>query len=145
MNILSIKIQDDKVKFLPDEEIYGEVMWNLQKVPIKIVVNLFWFTEGKGTPDSEIVNSIELEPYDSSSGGKQPFRFKLPPAPHSFSGNLISLKWAIEVLAPPLRERDVYTFTMSPLDNPVVLKSVPPPGIFKTLKKFNPFRQMPMR
>lgn len=131
---LSIKIKDGKTKFLPGEEIRGEVMWNLEQVPEKIEVNLFWFTEGKGKSDSEIVSSIELDAAVQS--GKQPFNFQLPLAPHSFYGKHISLRWAIEVLA-ACAERNICDFVMSPLDSPVSLKSIetPLPKILNFLSK----------
>ncbi|MFA6103977.1 MAG: hypothetical protein WCV67_12660 [Victivallaceae bacterium] len=145
MNIVSIKIKDGKAKFLPGEEIRGEVTWDFQKLPKKIIVNLFWFTAGQGTPDTEIVNSIELEV--AGLGGRQSFQFAVPAAPYSFNGRLITLNWAVEAVAQPSGERGVCTFVMSPLDNPAVLKSIeaPLPGIFKVLSKFKPFKQMPLR
>ena len=143
MNILSIKIKDDKTKFLPGEDIQGEVMWDLQKLPKTITVNLFWFTEGQGNPDSEIVRSIELDA--SGLSGRQWFRLALPVAPYSFTGSLISLSWAVEVVAPPAAERGIYKFSMSPLDNPAVLKAIeaPLPGVLKFLSRFKGIKQMP--
>ena len=136
MNILSIKIKDGKTKFLPGEEIQGEVMWDLQKLPKTITVNVFWFTEGQGSQDSEIVGSMELEA--SGLSGRQSFRLALPAAPYSFTGSLISLNWAVEVVAPPVAERGICKFSMSPLDNPAVLKAIeaPLPGVLKFLSRF---------
>lgn len=143
MNILSIKIKDDKTKFLPGEVIQGEVMWDLQKFPKTITVNLFWFTEGLGSADSEIVSSIELDA--SGLSGRQGFQFALPPAPYSFTGSLISLNWVVEVLAPPAAERGIYKFSLSPLDNPAVLTAIeaPLPGVLKFLSRFKGIKQMP--
>ena len=131
-------------KFLPGEEIQGEVMWNLQKLPKTISVNLFWFTEGQGNPDSEIVRSIELDA--SGLSGRQWFRLALPAAPYSFTGSLISLNWAVEVVAPPAVERGICKFSMSPLDNQSVLKAIetPLPGVLKFLSRFKGInKQMP--
>ena len=138
MNFLNIKIKDNKDKFMPGEEIHGEVMWDLQKLPSKIEVKLFWFTAGQGGLDSEIVNSIELAAADLI--GKQSFRFRLPLAPYSFSGNLITLRWAVDATAPPTAERSICEFVMSPSDNPIVLKSIkkPLPKILGFLSKLKP-------
>lgn len=136
MNILSIAIRDGRERFLPGEEVRGEVLWNLQKAPDKIRLNVFWFTEGQGTQDSEIVTSFELNAFGLS--GKQQFWFTLPAAPYSFSGSIITLIWAIEATALSSGERSVYKFIMSPFDEPLTLKSIEAqmPGVLKFLSRF---------
>ena len=76
-------------------EMSGE--WNFDSAPESFEARLFWFTRGKGTQD---VGVVETQPVAIlETNGHQRFRFKLPEAPYSFSGRLISLVWAVELVA----------------------------------------------
>jgi hypothetical protein len=76
-------------------ELTGE--WSLAQAPESVEARLFWFTRGKGTQDVGIVETQSVELLQMN--GRQRFRFKLPEAPYSFSGRLISIVWAVELVA----------------------------------------------
>lgn len=77
--------------FEPGEKLKGNVVWNLDKPPKSIILNVGWYTEGRGTEDS----CIEYEQqWDTESlTGSETFSLVLPPAPYSFAGKLIELIW----------------------------------------------------
>jgi hypothetical protein len=84
--------------------------WTLEAVPKAIEARLFWFTRGKGT---EEVGVCETQVVDLPTiKGARAFKFALPVAPYSFSGRLISLRWAVELVADDTVAR--WEFTMSP-------------------------------
>jgi hypothetical protein len=112
MNQIEIFPRDSRTQFQPGEEFSGEISWDIENLPAKIELRLFWFTRGKGTEDLEIVDTI---PFDApQSFERRPFRLTLPPGPYSFSGKLISLIWAIEVVALPSKEAARFEFTIGP-------------------------------
>ena len=97
MTELSIELTDDRTGFAPDEEIRGTITWSTETPGEKIELRLFWFTRGKGTADASIVETI---PFNQPSPHEtRPFRFVLPAGPYSFSGQLVSLVWALELVA----------------------------------------------
>ena len=95
MSKLNIEIANDEKVFVPGQLLSGAVHWNNQRSTKDTSLRLLWYTEGKGTEDIGVAESID---YD----GAQPtdrysFEFTLPVGPYSFSGKLISLIWALEL------------------------------------------------
>ena len=80
----------------PFETVSGRVEWRLDEVPKDLELRLCWFTRGRGTEESETVEALALG--DTSSGARG-FSFVLPGAPWSVDGPLISIAWALEVVA----------------------------------------------
>jgi hypothetical protein len=64
-----------------------------------VELRLIWYTEGKGDQD---IGVVESEPFATPAAeDRRGFSFRLPDGPYSFSGKLISLVWALEVVAEP--------------------------------------------
>jgi hypothetical protein len=85
--------------FLPGEILSGRVSWTVDSTPDSVELRLFWYTQGKGSED---VGVVETASFDRPSRQEQrPFRFPLPMEPFSFSGTLISLIWALELVVIP--------------------------------------------
>ena len=99
MQPLSIVLTENRAAFEPGEEVSGNVSWSLDKPPRAVELRLFWFTRGKGTEDAGIVERVRYEP--ATLDEAHLFRFRLPEAPYSFSGKLISLVWALELVVEP--------------------------------------------
>lgn len=119
MNQLAITPQKPGMKFRPGEEIAGEVSWQLDAQPKSVELRLFWFTRGKGTEDVSVVQMI---PFDAPAlVERRPFRIALPDSPYSFSGKLITLAWALELIALPAKEAARFEFTLSPTGEEVLL------------------------
>lgn len=97
MASLSIQLADDREAFAPGEILEGKAAWQLDQLQKKTFLRLFWFTRGKGTEDIEVVSETVFDnPLISES---RPFKITLPQSPYSFSGRLVSLTWALELVA----------------------------------------------
>lgn len=95
MSNLEIQIEENKTNFRPGEEIRGSVLWSFDNAPVPLELSLFWRTEGKGTQDIGIVETISIETPGAS--GQKDFKFTVPTSPSSFAGKLISIIWALEL------------------------------------------------
>lgn len=123
---LRIELKDERAAFEPGAEISGAVSWSLAHPAHALELRLFWFTRGKGTEDAGVVASQRFEqplPNETRS-----FRFQLPTAPYSFSGSLVSLVWALELIAYPSKEVARREIVMAPGGAEVRLESVPAAG-----------------
>lgn len=119
MNLIEVTIQDGYTSFRPGDVVEGTVTWQLDPPPSEVEARLFWFTRGKGTRDVVIVETI---PYHAPTRmERRAFRFQLPAGPYSFSGNLISLVWAIEVVAQPGDTSGRAEITVSPTGDEIQL------------------------
>ena len=93
---LTLRINQDPNTLVPGQVIDGVAGWRLDDAPRDAIIRLFWFTEGKGTCDVGVVEELSLPHHLAELSGT--FRFTIPAAPYSFCGQLITLKWAIELL-----------------------------------------------
>ncbi len=119
MSSLRIATQLQRKTFRPGEEVSGAVGWTVDKEPKSAEVRLFWYTAGKGTRDVGIVAAQRLEA--PKSNDERSFAFTLPEAPYSFSGTLISLIWAIELVVDPGGLSERVEITVSPTGEEIVL------------------------
>ena len=97
----------------------------MDKPPRAVELRLFWFTRGAGEDDAGVVDTVRFDhpmPDDS-----RPFRFRLPDGPYSFSGKLISLVWALELVAESSKENARQEITIAPGAKTVQLDSLPQP------------------
>ena len=99
MSTLRIDLDGEGSWRLPGTALTGRVSWDLEATPNDIALRLFWFTSGKGTEDVTIVEEQRLEP--DSRSGERAFALRLPAGPYSFSGSLITLSWALELVELP--------------------------------------------
>jgi hypothetical protein len=121
MNNLHIELTGDRRQYAPGAEITGQVAWELATAPAALELRLFWFTRGKGTTDTEIVQTVRFD-YPRPADRRE-FRVRLPAAPFSFSGKLISLLWALELVALPSNAATRTEFTISPTGEEILLES----------------------
>ena len=91
--------------------------WSLPSTPRSLEARLFWFTRGKGTEDVDVV-ATEPVPAPGAHGERR-VRFTLPDAPYSFSGRLISLIWAVELVADNTAAR--WEFVLAPEGREILL------------------------
>ena len=122
MNELSIELKEDRNGFEPGERLQGSVSWSMDPAPQRAELRLFWFTRGKGTEDAGVVQTIHFDrpaPYETRS-----FDLTLPQAPYSFSGTLISLVWALELVVYPAKQVVRREIEMGPGRREVKLPSV---------------------
>jgi len=99
MNKLQIDIGAEPQFFKPGQKIAGRVTWQVDQAPTSAELRLFWYTSGKGTQD---VGTIEAVPFPAPQlNDDRTFSLTLPREPYSFSGQLISVVWALELLVEP--------------------------------------------
>lgn len=106
----------------PGDTIELTFSWTLDAVPETIEARLFWYTQGKGTQDVVIV---ETQPVSPALRGEQRVRFRLPQGPYSFSGTLISLIWAVELVAHDVAGR--WELVLAPEGTEIRLSAVTAP------------------
>ena len=99
MSKLVINSSDGRIAFEPGETITLDVEWDMSSEPESLEVRLVWNTSGKGTTDFGVEKTIPLEAPGQT--GSRSLELQLPEAPYSFSGKLVSLLWAIELIANP--------------------------------------------
>lgn len=129
MSTLAISSRDNKTHFQPGEILEGTVSWQLDVGAQAIELRLIWFTSGKGDTD---VSVEETRHFDSPPlAGSSAFRFALPLAPHSFSGQLISLSWALELVVMPGADAARWEFFIAPAGREIILPKGENPDLQK--------------
>lgn len=98
MNRLELSTPDG-TWFRPGSELIGTASWTLVEEAAALEVRLLWHTAGKGTRDVAVVDQHRYERPDPR--GSVEFRFRLPEGPVAFTGRLITLAWAIELVVLP--------------------------------------------
>ena len=112
MNTLSVKLEDGRTEYAPGELIQGTAEWMLSEDGGDAEVHLLWHTEGKGSEDAEVIESVTAR--SSGRSGRCDFRWTLPKSPYSYSGTLLSIVWKIELVVDEIDEVGSVTFTMKP-------------------------------
>ena len=97
MKPLGIDLEGDRRDFRPGDTIRGRVHWSLADPPHALNLRLFWYTQGKGNQDVGIAEQVRIDA--PPQAGYRPFDLTAPAGPHSFSGKLISLTWALELVS----------------------------------------------
>jgi hypothetical protein len=101
--------------FAPGERLKGHVNYtNTASAELR----LFYYTEGKGTQDIEVIQTL---PFQTPGA----FEFQLPVGPYSFSGTLISLSWALELIVNPGDQLARLEFVVSPTAEEIDLTRYP--------------------
>jgi hypothetical protein len=119
MDWLEVTIPSGRTAFAPGEEIEAAAVWRLDEMPDSLEIRLFWFTEGKGDRDTGIV---ACDPIQASPSGHLTCRFRLPDlVPSSFSGKLVSLLWAVELVAEPGERAGRVDLIVSPTGKELML------------------------
>jgi hypothetical protein len=119
-DLLSIELKNSGTVFGPGETVEGEASWQVDH-PKSVEVRLFWYTGGRGIRDVQILDSKSIS--NPSPAGRTQFSFQLPDQPYSFSGKLISLIWAVELVVQPGDHSTRAEFTMAPGGVQIVLGS----------------------
>ena len=120
---LTIDLEQCKTAYRPGEVIAGTARWQSDEPLKHLALRLLWYTQGKGDEDAGLVEEQENEQPDLSDS--RVFHFTLPNGPYSFSGTLISLTWAIELIAQPGDHCHRQEITVTPTSQEIILKPVP--------------------
>jgi len=125
--MIRLGLQDHRTNFRPGETIEGAALWECPKAPKRAEVRLLWFTQGKGTTDTETVAREEFS--NPLPGDTRTFTFTVPEAPYSFSGRLIALIWAVELVLEDEDEFQRISITVTPDGQEVSIPSVEKPDL----------------
>lgn len=110
--MVSLTIEEGRTWFKPGETIAGDASWRLDEEADTFEVRLFWYTTGKGSRDVGVVRTRRIE--QPERDGSRKFRLDVPRGPYSFSGKLITLAWAIEIVALPSGETERLDIVIAP-------------------------------
>ncbi len=108
----TIRIDRGRTGFEPGETLSGQLEWHLETAPRALELRLFWYTAGRGDTNAEILERVRIE--RPKSAGSSAFELELPRGPYSFSGELISICWALELVAEPAEETTRVDFVLAP-------------------------------
>ena len=122
MNDLRIDLDGDRRWYLPGDTVTGRAVWRLDADSEAVELRLFWHTRGKGTEDVEVVDQVRTEA--AGAAGERAFALRLPLGPYSFSGTLITLSWALELVALPGGELERVELVVAPTPVEVRLTSL---------------------
>ena len=119
MSTLKIGTYESKTRYRPGEEVGGRALWILDGPADAVEVRLFWYTQGKGDLDVSVAGTVRFD--NPGRREQREFKFTLPPKPYSFSGKLVSLLWALEVVVLPSEETERLEIVVSPTGHEVFL------------------------
>jgi hypothetical protein len=119
MTRLVIELADDRRTYRPGDTARGVIRWQWEEEPEAVELRLFWHTRGKGTQDVGIVDTLRVDA-PGVDGGRE-FGMRLPGAPYSFSGKLISLIWSLELVVLPSKDSERVEITVAPEGKEIVL------------------------
>ncbi len=122
MTGLRIDLDGDGRWHRPWGTVAGRAVWRLDEPAEAVELRLFWHTTGKGTEDVEIVEAFRFEP--AGVADERAFSFRLPDGPYSFSGALITLAWALELVAIPSGRTERVDLVVAPAPVEVRLTSL---------------------
>jgi hypothetical protein len=139
MSRLDLDLPSGRLAWRPGEELAGTASWRLDEspgsvpgsvprsaprsAPESVEVRLFWYTTGKGTRDVGLADRAVFEA--PGADGRRGFRLTFPEGPYSFSGRLVSLAWAIELVIEPGGEARWVDLVMSPTGHEVRIDKGP--------------------
>lgn len=119
MSELRIELAGGRTAYRAGEPLSGRVAWRVDDQPNSVELRLFWYTSGKGTQDVGVVDTTTFA--TPRMDDHRDFTFPLPREPYSFSGTLISLIWAIELIVEPNGHVERQEIVLSATGQEVVL------------------------
>ena len=108
----------------PFGELLGKLRMGPGDLPDGLELRLFWATRGCGTEEVGVVETLKVDP---TGQVELPFRFELPRKPYSFSGTLVSVVWAVELVDSKGQGLALEEFTLSPTGEELVLGRIDKP------------------
>lgn len=122
MQELEIQLADQDRSCEPGATLRVPISWRFDEQQTGLELRVVWSTVGKGTQDLGIVYTESIE-----QPGIQDSRvvtLELPRAPYSFSGKLISVVWAMELVAFPSNASTRQEIVIAPQGREVIMTSV---------------------
>ena len=120
---LTITLDKAVAEYVSGETISGTAAWKaLPEKTNELSVRLIWYTQGRGDRDFDLISSLEFEIAPKmQNSGEHKFEFVAPDRPRSFSGKLIELTWAIELIVYPSKDTVLKKVVIGPEGKVTVL------------------------
>lgn len=112
MSEMKIAVRKQPAQFQPGGEIAGAAQWSLKHAPKSVEVRLLWHTRGRGIEDVAVAATVQFE--SPLQDDTRPFTITAPEAPYSFTGSLVTLEWALELVALPSKENARIDIVIAP-------------------------------
>jgi hypothetical protein len=125
MDWVKIETDEGRTTFFPGDRVSGSVEWELEAEPRSVELRLFWYTSGKGDQDVGVAAVVPFE--GPGARDRRGFEARLPLQPYSFSGALITVSWALEVIVEPGSRAERLDLVVSPTGAEIHLPAVPQP------------------
>lgn len=116
---MTIRVELARAQWRPGESLECTVSWEFVGTQKSVEVSLGWETQGKGTRDSDVAETVRFD--NPARSDRKTFRIPVPEEPYSFSGKLVSLVWSVEALADPGGESHSVKLTISPTGSEILL------------------------
>jgi hypothetical protein len=118
--LIELALDGARTAYEPGETLEGTASWDAPgEAPANVELRLFWFTKGSGDQDLVVVDRVGF----AAPAAREHRRFKLslPEGPYSFEGKLVTLVWALELVALPGDEAARTELVIAPGARPVLL------------------------
>jgi hypothetical protein len=119
MNKLTLDIAEGRRAFYPGEDIEVVADWSLNQDASAVEFRLIWYTRGKGETDFAIIEARRFE--HPSLVETRRFPLTLPDSPYSASGKLVSVIWALELIAQPAGDSTRLDIVIAPHAQEILL------------------------
>lgn len=126
--MISLNLTEGKTAFAPGENLTGIVRWSGEQCPAWLELRLFWYTEGKGTQDLGVATTERFS--ELAVSGERSFRLPAPAHPPSCSGQLVSIRWALELVSADDQPVVKQNLVIAPGAREIVLGHVEPAHSF---------------
>jgi hypothetical protein len=124
--MLQLTLDENRTAFRPGDEITGRAVWDVTEQPSRAEVVLTWSTRGKGSEDSDTIETANFD--HPQLRDQRTFRFTAPNQPCSFTGKLISVVWAVELFVEPGDTSAREAIVIAPDAREITLASLPEAG-----------------
>lgn len=96
MSAISLMLDEEKVA--AGDRLSGKLSCAIKTPPKEAKVELRWYTEGRGTPDSQVVDTYLLDPQQLTIGVPLAFSVATPAeGPITYNGSLLRILWEVRV------------------------------------------------
>jgi hypothetical protein len=116
---LELAIEHGRTAFEPGARLGGVAVWAASSPPRGMELRLSWTLTGKGGRDLRFAETVPLPAPGAAE--RRPFVLTLPTGPYSFRGALLTLTWALDLVALPGEETARVGLVVAPRNQTIEL------------------------
>lgn len=95
--MITIQLEQDVVTV--GDRISGHLTYPDTPIPQQVTIQLYWYTEGRGTRDTGTVQTITLTPKEFDPGYPIGFSLDVPSdGPVTYNGSLLRILWEVRAV-----------------------------------------------